>query len=284
MKKIILVLCTVVAITSCGNKAEMDKSQAQKDSLQMVVEQKDSIINEAFMSIDQIASGLQQIASREKLVTAQAGGEITRTTKAEIEDNIAAISDLLEKNRQQIAALRNTSAKLREANVKIDALEKLVASLQSQIESKNGELAEMAKMVQGLNIEVGKLTESVRGLEADKTELQADVASKTEQLNTVYYVVGLEKELVKKEIVDKEGFIGRTAVVGKNNDMSNFTKADMRELDRIKVGGKKAKVVSSHPENSYMLVLGAKNVVEEVVITDKDVFWKNSKVLIISYK
>ncbi|MEG2480064.1 MAG: hypothetical protein RSA50_07305, partial [Mucinivorans sp.] len=261
------------------------KTTSEKDSLAMVVAQKDSILNDAFMSIDEIASGLSQISQREKLVTSQSSGEITRTAKAEIQDNIAAISDLLEKNRQQIASLKYTQKKLKEAGMRIEALDNLVNSLQGQIESKNGEIAELAQKVESLNIEVGKLTDNIRSLEGEKTELKGEVAQKTEELNTVYYVIGVEKELMKAEIIDKEGFIGRTAVLGRNaGDMSKFTKGDMRTLERVKVGGKKAKIVSSHPESSYMMVLGAKNMVEEIVITDKNAFWKNSKVLIVSYK
>ena len=55
-------------------------------------------------------------------------------------------------------------------------------------------------------------------------------------------------------------------------------------MERIPIGKAKVKIVTAHPENSYMLVKGAKDVVEELVITDKDAFWKNSKMLVISHK
>lgn len=285
MKQTIIILMSILAfaMSSCGNKEEQAKSEFTKDSLQQLVTAKDSIINQAFMDIDEIATTLGQISEREKIVATQSNGEITVTTKSQITDNINAISDLLAKNRKAIASLQASSRKLKEANVKIEALEALVISLQSQIDGKNVEIAAMSEKLAKLNIEVAALTQNVQNLESDKSELQKDVAQKTEEINTVYYIIGSEKDLLKRDIINKEGFIGRTAVVGSNN-MAEFTKGDLRNVERISIGGKKAKIVTSHPKESYTLVMGANKVVEELIISDSKAFWSNSKVLIVSYK
>lgn len=286
MKQTIIILMSILAfaMSSCGNKEEQAKSEFTKDSLQQLVTAKDSIINQAFMDIDEIATTLGQISEREKIVATQSNGEITVTTKSQITDNINAISDLLAKNRKAIASLQASSRKLKEANVKIEALEALVISLQSQIDGKNVEIAAMSEKLAKLNIEVAALTQNVQNLESDKSELQKDVAQKTEEINTVYYIIGSEKDLLKRDIINKEGFIGRTAVVGSNNNMAEFTKGDLRNVERISIGGKKAKIVTSHPKESYTLVMGANKVVEELIISDSKAFWSNSKVLIVSYK
>lgn len=284
MKNLLLALAAISMFVSCGPSAEQVKLESTKDSLMVEVKAKDSIINEAFINISEIATTLSQITERERIVTKQAAGEITKTTKEQIADNISQISDLLERNRQTIARLQASTSKLKAANVQIDGLQKLVASLEEQLAAKDVQLGQLAEQIRALNIEVKSLSSSVANLQQDKSKLETTVADQTQQINTVYYIVGEEKSLKEQNIIDKKGFIGRTIKQGSNNDMTAFTKGDLRNIDRIPVNGKKATLVSSHPENSYMMVMGNKNFVEELVITDKNEFWKNSKILIISYK
>ena len=117
----------------------------------------------------------------------------------------------------------------------------------------------------------------VENLSGEKVELQ-------NQLNTVYYIVGAEKELRDAQIINKQGFIGRTLTVGRNSNFDSFTMADSRLLSEVPVGQKKATLVTSHPEGSYELVTDANKVVEKLIITDPVRFWESSKILIISYK
>ena len=283
MKKVLVLAAAAALFASCGPKAEKPDTTAMvNDSLAQVVAAKDSIINDAFNSIGEIAANINQIAEREKLVTKQtsAGGELTKPVR----EQIAAIGELLDKNRATIARLQVSANKLQAANVKIDALQTLIAQLQEQLDQKNAQLAALTDQVKALKVEVQALGHTISNLENDKAELQGTVADQDARLHTVYYIVASDKELKEKEIVDKKGLIGRTRVVSDNASMDNFTKADDRTVERIPIGKAKVKIVTAHPENSYMLVKGAKDVVEELVITDKDAFWKNSKMLVISHK
>lgn len=286
MKNILILAAAAALFAACGTGNKPNPMAQANDSLAQVITLKDSIINDAFNSISEIAANINQITEREKLVTTQtsAGGELTKPAKEQIADNITAISELLDKNRATIARLQASTKKLKDANVKIDALQTLVAQLQEQLNQKDAQLASLTDQVRALKIEVESLGHTVSNLEGDKTELQGTVAEQDAAIHTVYYIIGNDKELVKKDIVDKKGFIGRTRVVSDNASMTDFTKADDRNVERIPVGKAKVRIVTSHPENSYMLVKGAKDVIEELVITDKDAFWKNSKMLVISYK
>lgn len=287
MKKVLVLAAAAALFASCGPKAEKPDTTAMvNDSLAQVVAAKDSIINDAFNSIGEIAANINQIAEREKLVTKQtsAGGELTKPVREQIAENITAIGELLDKNRATIARLQVSANKLQAANVKINALQTLIAQLQEQLDQKNAQLAALTDQVKALKVEVQALGHTISNLENDKAELQGTVADQDARLHTVYYIVASDKELKEKEIVDKKGLIGRTRVVSDNASMDNFTKADDRTVERIPIGKAKVKIVTAHPENSYMLVKGAKDVVEELVITDKDAFWKNSKMLVISHK
>lgn len=287
MKKILICAAVAALFASCGPKSAAPDSMAlANDSLSQVIAAKDSIINDAFNSIGEIAANINRIAEREKLVTVQAsaGGELTKPVKEQIAENIAAISELLDKNRATIARLQVSAKQLKDANVKIEGLQTLIAQLQEQIDQKNAQLAALTDQVKALKVEVESLGHTVANLENDKTELQGTVADQDARLHTVYYIVGDDKELMQKDIVDKKGFIGRTRVVSENASMDDFTKADDRTVERIPIGKTKVRIVTSHPEQSYMLVKGAKDVVEELVITDKTAFWNNSKILVISHK
>ncbi|CDN31115.1 putative lipoprotein [Mucinivorans hirudinis] len=285
MKKLLLAAVAVVVFTGCeNNKEKVAQLNTSKDSLQQIVLMKDSIINEAFLDINEIATTLSSITEREKLVAGQTQGEITKTKKEQITENINAIAALLEKNRQTIARLSGATQKLKEANVQIEGLKKLVASLELQLAEKNVQIEELAQKVQSLNIEVANLNSAISGLKEDKASLESTLAEQTIELNTVYFVIGSEKDLMNNKIIDKKGFIGRTKTANANADLGNFTKADLRNVERIPINQKKVTLVTAHPSDSYMFVEGAKNVTEELIITDKNRFWSNSKFLVISYK
>ena len=128
-----------------------------------------------------------------------------------------------------------------------------------------------------LTEEVAVRSAEVENLSGEKVELQ-------NQLNTVYYIVGAEKELRDAQIINKQGFIGRTLTVGRNSNFDSFTMTDSRLLSEVPVGQKKATLVTSHPEGSYELVTDANKVVEKLIITDPVRFWESSKILIISCK
>lgn len=284
LKRISIITLLATVFVACGDTAQVQNLATSKDSLMTVVAQKDSIINDAFGSISEIAANIDQITQREKIVTTQAVGDLTKSAKAQINDNINAINELLEKNRITISRLQGSANKLKAANVKIDALQKLIEQLQAQIQDKDSQLAQLADKIKALNVEVAALGRTVVNLESDKAQLEGTVTEQENAINTVYYIIGVEKELIRKDIIDKKGFIGKTRTVSDNATMTDFTKADARTMERIPVNKAKIKIITSHPTNSYMTVMGDDKVVQEIVITDKAAFWSNSKILVVSHK
>lgn len=284
-----LAIATVALLATqmiaCGPSADTIKAQNEADSLAMIVSQKDSIINDAFTDIDLIASTLNDIATHQNIVTAySASGEITRTKRAQIVDNLSIINDLLEANRRNIGSLNATSKKLKAANVRVEALETLVASLEAQIANKDVQIDDLLEQVEKLNIAVVNLSKRTSELESDNTVLEGTVATQDSEINTVYYAVGEERALIKLGLIDKKGFITVKRSLKNTDDLTKYTAADRRELKRVAIGGKRAKLISSHPEGSYTLIEGKKRVVEELIITNSKLFWRNSNFLVISYK
>lgn len=277
-------LGVVALLASCVSRQVAVEVESRSDSLELVVSAKDSLINAVFADINAISENLALIKSRENLITVAGESEGGRRPVEEIDNDIKAIDRLLRENRAKIESLQRSAAQLRKANLRIDGLEKMIADMNRQLAEKKAEVEQLRESLVRMGDEVKSLTEEVAVRSAEVENLSGEKVELQNQLNTVYYIVGAEKELRDAQIINKQGFIGRTLTVGRNSNFDSFTMADSRLLSEVSVGQKKATLVTSHPEGSYELVTDANKVVEKLIITDPVRFWESSKILIISYK
>lgn len=277
-------LGVVALLASCVSRQVAVEAESRSDSLELVVSAKDSLINAVFADINAISENLALIKSRENLITVAGESEGGRRPVEEIDNDIKAIDRLLRENRAKIESLQRSAAQLRKANLRIDGLEKMIADMNRQLAEKKAEVEQLRESLVWMGDEVKSLTEEVAVRSAEVENLSGEKVELQNQLNTVYYIVGAEKELRDAQIINKQGFIGRTLTVGRNSNFDSFTMADSRLLSEVLVGQKKATLVTSHPEGSYELVTDANKVVEKLIITDPVRFWESSKILIISCK
>ena len=277
-------LGVVALLASCVSRQVAVEAENRSDSLELVVSAKDSLINAVFADINAISENLALIKSRENLITVAGESEGGRRPVEEIDNDIKAIDRLLRENRAKIESLQRSAAQLRKANLRIDGLEKMIADMNRQLAEKKAEVEQLRESLVRMGDEVKSLTEEVAVRSAEVENLSGEKVELQNQLNTVYYIVGAEKELRDAQIINKQGFIGRTLTVGRNSNFESFTMADSRLLSEVPVGQKKATLVTSHPEGSYELVTDANKVVEKLIITDPVRFWESSKILIISCK
>ena len=277
-------LGVVALLASCVSRQVAVEAESRSDSLELVVSAKDSLINAVFADINAISENLALIKSRENLITVAGESEGGRRPVEEIDNDIKAIDRLLRENRAKIESLQRSAAQLRKANLRIDGLEKMIADMNRQLAEKKAEVEQLRESLVRMGDEVKSLTEEVTVRSAEVENLSGEKVELQNQLNTVYYIVGAEKELRDAQIINKQGFIGRTLTVGRNSNFDSFTMADSRLLSEVPVGQKKATLVTSHPEGSYELVTDANKVVEKLIITDPVRFWESSKILIISCK
>ena len=277
-------LGVVALLASCVSRQVAVEAESRSDSMELVVSAKDSLINAVFADINAISENLALIKSRENLITVAGESEGGRRPVEEIDNDIKAIDRLLRENRAKIESLQRSAAQLRKANLRIDGLEKMIADMNRQLAEKKAEVEQLRESLVRMGDEVKSLTEEVAVRSAEVENLSGEKVELQNQLNTVYYIVGAEKELRDAQIINKQGFIGRTLTVGRNSNFDSFTMTDSRLLSEVPVGQKKATLVTSHPEGSYELVTDANKVVEKLIITDPVRFWESSKILIISCK
>lgn len=285
MKQLTFILLFAAAVlSSCVSKQAARQVENQRDSLEMVVNEKDSLIQAVFADIYAISENLALIKSRENLIAVSGTPESGRRPVEEIHNDIAAIDRLLQENKAKIASLQQTSARLRKANLHIEELEKTIAQLNMQLNEKTAEIDRLRVELEKSGIEVARLTEQVEAGNARIEHLSGQKVLLENRLNTVYYIVGAEKELLGAQIIDKQGFFSRVLTVNKHANLDSFTQADSRLLTEIPVGQKRATLVTTHPDGSYQLITDADKRVTKLVIDDPVRFWENSKILVISYK
>jgi hypothetical protein len=179
----------------------------------------------------------------------------------------------MNKNKSRIGAL---TKKLKDSNLKLEGLEKMIENLQASINQKDGEIADLKSKVESLNIELTNLNTNYKAVEEES-------AAKTEELNTAYYAMGTSKELKEKNVISREGGfigIGKTTKVKEDFNKEYFTKVNIEQTASINVGAKKAKIITSHPKSSYKIVGTEKNV-EKIEITNAKDFWSASKYLVV---
>lgn len=292
MKRIYLLLAVSVLFAACGGTQKASEMQQTQDSLMRALSEKDSMINDVFLAMNAVSDNLEAIKSREKIINKNIEtGEIPKSVVTRISEDIDAINQLLEENRQTIARLERSAAQLKQANLKIASLDKVIAQLNQQVEEKNQEievlkasLRDMSSQLADLNRKVTGLNTKVSSLAQEKASLEGEVQTQTDALHTGYYIIGSEKDLIDKGVVVKSGFIGRTLKITDNRNMDRFTQIDTRYFHELPIGYKKVTLISSHPADSYRFTMNDKGNYESLEITDSKSFWEASKVLVISYK
>ncbi len=285
MKKLLFVL-SVMILVSCGqHKREIARMQSKQDSIAQLGTQKDNSILEFIGAMNEIQTNLDSIKTIEKIVSVQAspGAELKAEAKKRIIEDIAQINNLLQKNKELVKSLQG---KLRNSNVKIAELENMISLLNKQMVEKDGEIARLNQELENLHINVAGLNQKIETItaESEKTikEKSKTIEEQTNAMNTAYYAFGTKKELAEKNVIEKEGGVlgmGKTVKMRKDFNRDYFMKIDIREFTQLPLNAKKAKIVSTHPADSYHLT-GVKTV-ESLVIDKPEEFWKASKYLLI---
>ncbi|MBL7930765.1 MAG: hypothetical protein JNL60_02630 [Bacteroidia bacterium] len=275
-----LALLFVCSLSFNNCKNEEDKANPLADSLKNVnnemsgqLNEKSAALQEFIESFNEIQENLNAIKEKEKVVSTMASNKGDVKNKGnQIKEDIQAIYDLMAKNKNRIGSL---SEKLKQSNLKLAGLEKMIDNLQQSLVLKDEEIGELKTRIEGLNIELANLNTNYKVVESES-------AAKTDALNTAYYAIGTNKELKDKKVISKEGgFIGlgKSTKVSADFNKEYFTRINIESTQSINIGAKKAKLLTSHPSNTYRFV--GEKPVERIDIINPKEFWAASKYLVI---
>ena len=283
MKKLFfMVCCAALLMTGCkdGKNAPGLASVQQTDSLNDVIAQKDSEINEMMGTLNDIEEGFRLINEAENRVALLKNGEGT-SKKQNLKENIQFIAERMKQNRELIAKLQKQMAN---SSIKSEQLQKTIDLLNKKLEAKEKEMQALREELDKQDIHIMELDETINNLNTKSNRLTSESSRKTEvinaqdkQINTAWYVFGTKKELKSQHILE-----GSKVMTG-NFNKNYFTKIDIRDLSEIKLYSKNVKVLTTHPSSTYSLVRDA-NKQYTLRITNPQIFWSTSKYLVVLVK
>ncbi|MGC3976820.1 MAG: hypothetical protein QM751_00395 [Paludibacteraceae bacterium] len=280
---------TVLALISASCVEKSGKYQAllaERDSLQTTSAKLETGYNETLDLLNDVEEGFASIRALEsKMVTDVNGIEgKSASKKQQIAAQINQIKKTLEQNKGRIEQLQRLAGERGKQNSTLSATIKrmenemaekttFIASLQEELSKKNIQITELTTTVEELNNNIGALK--------DETEQQkTTIKTQDSNLHAVWYSVATAKQLKEAQILSGNGLFRAKTILDKSFNSSSFKQADQRELTSIATNSKKAKILTSHPQDSYSLEKGEDNLIT-IKITNSEKFWSISKYLVV---
>ena len=282
MKKLLMMAClAALVLTGCKDgKTTAGVGAAQSDSLNSIIAQKDSELNDLMGTINEIEDGLNQINEAENRVTLLKNGE-GASKKQKLKEDVQFIATRMKQNKELIAKLQKQMAN---SSIKSEQLQKTIDLLNKKLEAKEKEMQALREELDKQDIHIMELDETINNLNTKSNRLASESSKKSQvinaqdkQINTAWYVFGTKKELKSQHILE-----GGKVMTG-NFNKNYFTKIDIRDLSEIKLYSKDVKVLTTHPSSTYTLVRDA-NKQYTLRITNPQIFWSTSKYLVVLVK
>lgn len=285
MKKFFFLAVSAMVMAGCGEKqatVPASEMQRQRDSLQSIIDSKDSELNDFMGTFAEIQQGLQQIAAAEGRVIV-ANGDIEKgANKAIIKDNMDFLRQTLAQQREKLSQLQK---QLSNSSLNVKKMKEAIANLQTQLDAQTARVQELEaaiierdETIYQQSTTIAQQDETINQQSAVIEEKTATVASMDKSLNEAWYVFGTKNELKAQKIIE-DGEVLRSD----NFNRNYFTKIDIRQTREIKLYSKSATLLTAHPSGTYQLVKDAKGEFA-LKITDVEKFWSTSKYLVIKVR
>ena len=282
-----IILLASLIFFGCTDKEKIAQLEEQKAQMEteynLLVKEssmKDQFIEDYTRTVNEVYETLEKIREREGFLS-KASRSLENNENASLKEkmlsDINSIDSYLQSSKKNLRALKE---KMKNSQVKIESLEKTVENLSRTLDEKEAYIAELRTQTEQLTLEIAEVKVQLQ----DKEE---QLQKQDRRLNTVFYIIGTEKELKEKGIIEeKGGFLGmgKTAKIATNLNYDYFTSTSISNIGRIPIyiDREKVDIISPHSPESYHLVERDKN--ETVLeITDPDEFWK-LRYLVILYK
>ena len=277
MKKTLTILSvSLVAfmLSSCVEKSKKyQQLMAEKDAVVLENKNIEREYNAALGIISDVENNLSAIRDAEGMMLIK---NESNTQRDQLNSELIQIKEAMAINRAKLDSL---STVLENSNKDRSYLRNTIKKLQAQLAEKEATIAQMQEQlaqkdqeIEGLNTKVNNLNQDLNVANAKNDEQSRMIADQIVEMNKVYYV-GASKKALKESGILTSKYILRQEVPAEA-----FTLADKREVKQIAFEGKKVKVLSAHPVESYTIVNNDNQVVIE--ITNPELFWSVTKYLV----
>ena len=277
-------ICSIIALvalmTSCTGGPNKSELISENDSLRNVLAARDAALDEMILTINTVENGFKFINEAQGRIKLDNGLEQSKVES--VKSDLRFINETLEKNRKRIAELE---VNLRSNNIYSKQLKTMVEKLKKELTQKNEQIVLLQKELNKKNVKINELDNTVQELNINVNELNAakkknekTINEQDAKINSVWYAIGTKSELKEMKILD-----GSKVLQDENANMSYFTKADKRKLTTIETHESSAKMLTSHPKDSYSFVRDS-NKKYILTIINPEKFWSISKYLVIQVK
>lgn len=285
MKKIffgaLMIMCTIFASCNRVSQEQYQQVTNTNDSLMLVALQQGNEIYDLNATLKSVTEQLDKIngqinvsngedqdlmAQRERLM------QKLQLVQQTINEKQQALDELQKKYSSQLGQNK-------ELKKTIEHLKTQVTEYEASIEGYRSQVAQMGQQITDLNSNLEQTKTELEETQQRSEEQQNVINVQDKMLNAGFYIVAGKSDLKNLGLIEGGAFSKkRLTTQGFSND--NFSQVDIREFDNLTIGSKNAKILTSHPANSYTLEPQADKTLK-LVIVDKTAFWSNSKYLVI---
>ena len=281
---VVLAIYAVISLASCGGGVESERLRHENDSLRAVNSRIEEEVNAYFDAVAVISAGMEKVKSIGGYISSRIEEETDSLNRLKmIEEDMRLVENILDKNRQDIESLKkrlaNSGLKIQNLEKTIDAMTSEVNSLSYSIDSLNTVIVRKDSMIAMQKSSIETLQEDMTALRSEKQAVDEALARRTDEFYTAWYVFGTSKELKDQGIIAKSGAFSQKKVLEGDFNRDYFVKVDRREISQIPLYAKKAKVLTSHPADSYILEKQGGQYTLRII--DADAFWSVSRYLVV---
>ncbi|MCF8302039.1 MAG: hypothetical protein K9I94_02090 [Bacteroidales bacterium] len=289
IRNIVLLMIMMSIAIGCQDQEEKKKQESDlsKENKQLTEklnqvqkrnERLETVIMDIKGNLDKIT---QKEAELQKIEPgADAGSKVQNLT--------GDINNLMMESKQEIESLnkqvRNAGYRASKFAGRIDKLEIKLDEKKMLIDSLNTVTKNLEGNISNMKDELSKMKKTIADLKKDNKTQSEEIDNKTTLLNTAYYAMGEEDALRDRNVVDKVGgflgFLGRCEVLKSDFNKDAFNKIDIRDKKTFDIPSDDLKLATVHPEEAYE-VKKENGDVQQLVISNPDLFWEASKYLVI---
>lgn len=238
----------------------------------------DSVVNQYALYIEKIKENINEINKQESIINnAKNNLDFITLDTTDVINAIKILSIKLQENESMIEELSNAVILEKDKNSQFASS---VTQLSEQIAKSNRE-------VYFLKEELNSINASFESVFNKYTLQNIKINDLNQKLNQVAFAIGTKTELLNNGVLTKSGgLIGIVKSRKLNNDLNTdyFTYTSRVGFRKLILGFKSVKLITSHPTGSFKLHNSSKEKIDSLEILDNDVFWRNSKFLVVEVK
>lgn len=281
IKKLLILPITAALLGACGNGNGDNATALKNDSIM-----RENIYLNGF--IDRVAWSMDSLVRSEGMLLKPAPEGTPLSRKEQFAANLKAFEALVKRQHERIDELEKS---LEETNLAhAQSMKKIISGMKQQLAEKDREIAVLKEELNSKNFSIERLESLVASLNNNVAELtettktqKATIVAQADEMNEAYVLIGTKKELKAAGALSASGLFSKAKLQASDFDKSKFKKVDIRNYSSVKINGKKVKVLTPSPADSYTITDNGDGT-STLAITNAKAFWGVSNYLVIQVK